>query len=70
MGEALNVNTTLKTLNLGCANQCQNGFFIQEIMNSKNCTDNRIHAQGMAVLSEALNVNTTLTALDLGCIQA
>ena len=66
MSEALNADTTLQTLNLGCVQQQQEEEEEEED-NAKQWrkTGNKIGAEGARALSEALKVNTTLGTLDL-----
>ena len=67
MSEALKVNTTLKTLSLGCEQQSSNDN--QCIINFNDISDNKIGGEGTHALSEALKVNTALTTLSLESAQ-
>ena len=68
LGEALNANTTLVSLNLDSVQQqqwkCQT-----TTQQQRHKTGNKIGVEGAHALSEALKVNTTLQTLHLQCVQ-
>ena len=67
LSEALKVNTTLVTLNLGCVKPRQG--IAKTLIHQSQLAGNDIPAQGVRALSEALKTNTTLQSLDLSSEQ-
>ena len=65
LSEALKVNTTLVTLNLGCVKPRQG--IAKTLIHQSQLAGNDIPAQGVRALSEALKTNTTLQSLELYC---
>lgn len=68
MGEALEVNTALTTLQLACT---QNHSQTTDLGSTRDShkADNLIGDRGAIALGQALRTNTTLTALDLSRLQ-
>ena len=69
MFEALEVNTTLSTLNVASVHQQQDNTKQDTTSTEMTKTGNDFGVEGAQALSEALKINTSLTTLDLRCVQ-
>ena len=69
ISEALKVNTTLQTLDLGSRATTKKSCARHGTTTVNNKADNKIGEYGARALSAGLKINTTLTTLDLWCEQ-
>ena len=65
LSESLRVNSTLKTLDLGSAQQTGEEEVRTQIQQQQQQTENKPSTEGVDALSEALKVNSGVTTLAL-----